>query len=109
MSMDQLEAVVNEVSDKDWAWWPFLWMRPEKHGHLSVVRVAAMAMLYGLPASVLTELGIKLQYAASAAEIAGTALFFPVLFLLVGTVFVAPMWNRRAASLRSRRAAGCGA
>lgn len=104
--MDELEAAVNEVSDKDWAWWPFLWLRPEKHEHLSLLRIAAISMLYGMPASVLTELGIKLQYAASIPELIATSLFFPLLFLFFGSVFVAPMWNRRAGSLRARRAAG---
>lgn len=106
MSMDQLEAAVNEVSDKDWAWWPFLWLRPEKHEHLSVLRMASISMLYGVPASVLTELGIKLQYPASLPELVATSLFFPLLFLFFGSVFVAPMWNRRANCLRARRAAG---
>jgi hypothetical protein len=106
MSMDQLEAAVNEVSDKDWAWWPFLWLRPEKEQHLSLVRIAVISVLYGLPASVLAELGIKLQYAATVPELIATSLVFPLLFLFFGSVFVAPMWNRRASALRARRAAG---
>jgi hypothetical protein len=106
MSMDELEAAVNEVSDRDWAWWPFLWLRPEKHQHLSLLRVASISLLYGVPASVLTELAIKLQYAATIPELVATSLFFPLLFLFSGSVFVAPMWNRRADSLRARRASG---
>jgi hypothetical protein len=106
MSMDQLEEAVNEVSDKDWSWWPFLWLRPEKQEHLSLGRVASVSMLYGVPASVLLALGIKLQYAASLAEHVATGLVFPLLFLLFGSAVVAPMWNRRADRLRARSAAG---
>lgn len=106
MSMDQLEAAVNEVSDKDWSWWPFLWLRPEKQAHLSLGRVASLSVLYGAPASVLLALGIRLQYAASLPEHVATALFFPLLLLLFGSVVVAPMWNRRADRLRARSAAG---
>lgn len=108
MSMDHFEAAVNEVSDKDWAWWPFLWLRPAKHEHLSILRIGSIALLYGVPASVLAQLGIKLQYAASLPELVGTSLFFPVLFLFVGSVCIAPMWNRRANGLRARRDAGFG-
>lgn len=54
------------------------------------------------------ELGVKLQDAASVTEILATVLFFPLLLLLCGSVFVAPMWNRRAGILRARRAAGFG-
>ena len=104
--MDQLESAVNEVSDKDWAWWPFLWLRPVKHEPLSFLRIAVISVLYGLPASVLTQVGIKVQYAASHTEIVATSLLFPLLFLFFGTVFIAPMWNRRASALRSRRNAG---
>jgi hypothetical protein len=51
---------------------------------------------------------MKLQYAGSVPELVGIGLFFPVLFLLFGSVVVAPMWNRRAARLHARRAAGFG-
>jgi hypothetical protein len=109
MSMDQLEAAVNEVSDTDWSWWPFLWLRPEKQERLAFWRIASIAMLYGLPVSALVEVGIKLQYAATLPELAATGLFFPLLFVILGSVLVAPMWNRRADRLRARRAAGFGA
>ena len=108
MSMDQLEAAVNEVSDKDWSWWPFLWLRPEKDAHLSLGRIASISVLYGVPASVLSELGIKLQYAASVPELVGIGLLFPLMFFCFGSVVVAPMWNRRAERLTARRAAGFG-
>ncbi len=106
MSMDHLEAVVNEVSDKDWSWWPFLWLRPAKEAHLSFARMAAISMLYGVPASAVLALGIRLQYAETLSELVGTSLFFPLLFLFVSSVVVAPMWNRRADRLRARQAAG---
>jgi hypothetical protein len=108
MSMDHLEAAVNDVSDSKWSWWPFLWLRPEKNEHLPLTRIALLSVLYGVPLSVLLELGIKLQYAASTPELVATALFFPLLMLVAGSAVVAPMWNRRAERLRARRAAGFG-
>jgi hypothetical protein len=106
MSMDHFEESVNAVSDKDWSWWPFLWLRPEKQERLTLVRVASIAMLYGAPASALMALGIKLQYAATRPELVAMGLFFPVMFLCLGSVVVAPMWNRRSDRLRARLAAG---
>lgn len=108
MQLDRLEAVVNEVSDKDWSWWPFLWLRPEKQQQLTFVRMASISMLYGVPASAVLGLGIRLQYAETIAELIATSLFFPLLLLFVSTVVVAPMWNRRADRLRARQAAGFG-
>ena len=104
--MDRFEAVVNDVSDKDWSWWPFLWMRPAKEAPLSLARIGALSMLYGFPASVIAAIGIKLQHAASPVELVSTSLFFPLLFLFTGSVVVAPMWNRRAERVRARGAAG---
>ena len=99
MSMDRLEEVVNEVSDRDWSWWPFLWLRPEKHEDLSLARSSFLSLLYGIPASALFMTGIRLQYAATVPELVATFLFFPLLLLLVSSVVVAPMWNRRARRL----------
>ena len=108
MSIDQLETSVNEVSDMNWSWWPFLWLRPEKHEHFSLARVASIAMLYGTPASAVMAVGIKVQYEASLPELVGTGMFFPLLFLFFGSVVLAPMWNRRSDRLRARQAAGFG-
>jgi hypothetical protein len=102
MSIDLLEEVVNDVSDRDWSWWPFLWLRPEKHAHLSLVRVMSLSVLYGVPSSVLVGWGITLHRAASVQELLFAGAAFPLLFLFTGSVLVAPMWNRRAERLRAR-------
>lgn len=104
--MDKLEAAVNDLSDKDWSWWPFLWLRPEKHHRLPLTRIALLSLLYGAPLAVLLEVGIKAQYAASTTELVATAGFFPLMLLVAGSFVVAPMWNRRAQRLRARGAAG---
>ena len=105
MALDQLEDIVNEVSDRDWSWWPFLWLRPEKHADLSLARMASLAVLYGVPSSALMALGVFLFRTPSVQEIALTSACFPLLFLFIGSVVVAPMWNRRADRLRAGRAA----
>lgn len=106
--MDNLEAAVNDLSDNDWSWGPFLGLRPGKHERLPFTRVALLSAFYGIPLAALLELGIKAQYAASTTELVATAAFFPLLSLVVGSVVVAPMWNRRAERLRARSAAGFG-
>ncbi len=103
MSLDRLEDVVNDVSDRDWSWWPFLWLRPERNAHLSLTRMLSLSVLYGLPCSVLTGFGITLLRAPSMPELLLTAAAFPVLFLFTGSAVVAPMWNRRADRLRARQ------
>ena len=105
MSFDILEKAINEISDKDWSWWPFLWLRPEKHDRFSLRRVVAIAILYGLPCSglvclLLRRLAPHAPYATQA--LFAAALVFPLMFLFIGSVVVGPMWNRRAARIRAR-------
>ncbi len=102
MELDALEETVNEISDRDWSWWPFLWMRPEKHAKLSLLRIGSLSVLYGVPCSVLIGFALSLLRASSLTERLFTAVTFPLLFLFAGSVVVAPMWNRRAERLRAR-------
>jgi hypothetical protein len=105
MDLEQLEEAVNEVSDKDWCWWPFLWLRPEKHAVFSLARIVSLSALYGVPLSLLMVLGLFLFGAPSDQELVLTSASFPLQFLFIGSLVVAPMWNRRANRLRARRAA----
>jgi hypothetical protein len=108
MPTNPLEDAVNELSDKDWSWWPFLWLRPEKHADLSLMRVSVLAILYGVPSSLLLALVTRLQPAHAPTTPESTFAFamFPLLFLFSGSVLVAPMWNRRAARLRGKSCTG---
>jgi hypothetical protein len=102
MEIDAVEEVINEISDRDWSWWPFLWLRPEKHAELSLGRIVILSVLYGIPSSVLLGLGISLQRVPSHTELVLTAFAFPMMFLFSGSILIAPMWNRRAERLRAR-------
>jgi hypothetical protein len=102
MELDALEDTVNEITDRDWSWWPFLWLRPEKHVRLSLTRIVSLSVLYGVPCSVLMGFAFSLLRASSLTERLFSAVTFPLLFLFAGSVLVAPMWNRRAERLRAR-------
>ena len=99
---DVLEEAVNEVSDRDGSWWPFLWMRPEKHARLALRRLVSLALLNGLPAGGLLALSLSMVDPDARGSAPFFVAVFPLLLLFVGSVVVAPMWNRRAARLRSR-------
>jgi hypothetical protein len=102
MPLETLEQAVNEISDRDGSWWPFLWLRPEKQAHLSLRRTVGLAILYGLPSSALMSIALSMLRPLAAAELATVAFAFPMLCLFFGSVVIAPMWNRRADRLRAR-------
>ncbi|MBX3229857.1 MAG: hypothetical protein KIT84_05940 [Labilithrix sp.] len=102
MSLEHLENAVNEVSDKDWSWWPFLWLRPEKHEPMTLTRLATVAFLFGAPiGAFLTVVGAMVNPEAKYAAPVLLAIF-PLLLFFVASVVVGPMWNRRAERLRAR-------
>lgn len=102
MPLQRIEEAVNEVSDRDWSWWPFIWLRPEKHVALSLSRVVVLSLLYGVPSSLLMAVGVGAFRALTVPELVQTAASFPVVFLFMGSLVIAPMWNRRADRLRAR-------
>ena len=101
MWIDRIEKTVNERSDDDASWWPFLWMRPKKHEPLSVARLAMLALLYGIPSGAVAALALVLSGARTSAPLA--VLLFPLIFFSIGSAVIAPMWNRRAVRLQRRR------
>jgi hypothetical protein len=94
---ENLERFVNELSDADHAWWPFLFLRPAPRERFSSMRVVALAILYG----VLPALGANVV-ARATGDHARTLhpLFFPLatplLFFALFRFTVAACWNRRA-------------
>lgn len=102
MPLDALEESVNAITDDDASWWPFIWLRPDKHAPLSLRRQCMLAVLYGTPGGLLLAMGSAVLLRRSFSTSALVALAFPMLLLFVATAFVGPMWNRRAQRLRGR-------
>jgi hypothetical protein len=102
MSIELLEEVVNEVSDSDRSWWPFLWLRPAKHVELSLRRLVTIAVLYGGPMSALVGTLLVLLVPHARPAVPGVMTGVAAVFLFVPTVVIGPMWNRRAKRLGRR-------
>jgi hypothetical protein len=99
--IETLEKAINEVTDKDWSWWPFLWLRPDPHERLSLPRLAVVALLFGLPCGVC--LATALSFAGPKAHPTFFMAAFPMLLFFIATALVGPMWNRRAERLIAAR------
>ena len=90
-----LEDVFNAVSDQDWAWWPFLDLRPEMHEPLTTRRVAHMSVCFG-PLMALLLLPLTFGTLTVLGSAAVVALSIAVTFVIYRSTF-AVAWNRRAA------------
>lgn len=99
---EALERAINEVTDKDWSWWPFLWLRPEPHERLTLPRLALIALLFGVPCGAL--MALALSFAGPSAHASFFLAAFPTLLFFVATTLVGPAWNRRAERLVRARA-----
>ncbi|HVH44674.1 MAG TPA: hypothetical protein VM925_20115 [Labilithrix sp.] len=62
----------------------------------------AMAILYGAPLSGLSVLGLGCASVESRAYTPFAMLGYPLAFLFLGSVIIAPMWNRRAERERKK-------
>src|SRR5262245_40361023 len=101
------EDAINELSDKDSGWWPFLFLRPTQAERMNSARVLLFAVLYGLPVALLGNIAMKVTHERPELH----PLVFPVavilgFFALYRWTF-AWCWNRRAErlSVTSERAA----
>jgi hypothetical protein len=95
--VDDLERAMNHVSDMDQEWGPLLFLRPERHQRMTSLRVAQLAILYGVLAGLAVNVVVKLsgEHAAALEPLLfplGTTLGF---FAVYRCTFAA-CWNRRA-------------
>lgn len=98
------EEGFNQLTDSDRQWWPFAFLRPAQHEAFSTPRVAALAVLHGVPLGlILLLVDRSSRHAASGGRL---ALF---LAIVCAAVFVtnrftlAYFWNRRAHRIVGRR------
>ncbi len=109
--MERFVRLANRLSDMDWGWWPFLYLRPPRDERMTTRRVALMALHFGpivgvvLVALVLWRQPLLRPFIAplSVGTMIGSALWF----LLVYRLSFAYCWNVRAAALKGE-AAGSG-
>jgi hypothetical protein len=98
--VEDLERFVNELSDADHAWWPFAFLRPAPRERFSSMRVAALAILYGLVPALGANIVARMT---GGHDRALHPLFFPLatplVFFALFRFTVAACWNRRAARL----------
>ena len=100
---DELENILNTVSDQDGQWWPFVFLRPEQRERMTSSRVAALSLLLGFFFGMLANVVVALTAnAAHRPHVLVFPLFTALGFFALFRATFAYSWNRRAARLRAR-------
>jgi hypothetical protein len=98
-TIDRIEAAFNRVSDLDWLWQPFLFVRPKQTQRFSFWRVLLCGVIVTVVAPGLVML---LRVAMNRPVFFEWVIYFVVASLVFTCAFfgiVAYFWNRRATRL----------
>jgi hypothetical protein len=97
--LDLFTEFHNWVSDKDFIWWPFSFLRPEKHVPMSMTLILQMAACFaGLGTLMFTAFAI-VNNIFTISSLFQTLFFSYALFFLWFTLITRTFWNRRAYKL----------
>jgi hypothetical protein len=99
--IDRIENYMNSFTDRDWSWWPVLFLRPAKTQDIDNMIVWKLSFIFGPIIGVgwwathVTNTGSKTL---------GSVLFFVLIaclfFFAIYKITFAYFWNRRARRLR---------
>lgn len=101
--MLDMVGIANRLTDMDWGWWPFLYLRPPPEERMSVQRVALMSVHFG-PVTGLILGGLVLLRHPSLRDsmprvLIGAVAVCTIVYFAVYLVTFAYCWNLRAARL----------
>jgi hypothetical protein len=99
--LNQLEEIVNSITDDDREWWPFLFLRPADSERIGSRRVLALAVLHGVFAGMLGNAFVALTVGSHGPKVSVWTfpLWTTLLLFVVYRSTLAYFWNRRAGRL----------
>ncbi len=103
--MSRLEDTMNFLTDQEWGWCPFLFLRPRKDQDIDNAVLLKMACCFGPVAGLVALLPLFLfRHGVTAREVILCLVGASILFFLAYKWTFAIFWNRRAERLRSSNA-----
>jgi len=98
-----IEEMINAVSDMDREWWPFGFLRPPRSTRMSSLRVACLAVLYGVFVGMLANVMVAISIGVGNRSAFTMPLSTSLGFFIVYRLTFAYFWNRRAERLAAER------
>ena len=90
------------LSDKDFIWWPFSFLRPAKAEEIDLNKKVVMTLCFGGAASLMLGVVALINNAFVASEQLKTLCILLSVFFLWFSVVTAPLWNLRARKLQKK-------
>ncbi len=90
----------NWVSDKDFIWWPFSFLRPEPQEMMTFKQVCFMTLCFGGLSFTMFTIYAVVNNASTPSSIASTFSTCFGGFFVWFSVVTKPLWNSRARNLR---------
>lgn len=102
--MDSIEDFMNYLTDMDWGWYPFLFLRPPKETKMDFIILAKMGLVFGsIYGMIIYLLEIALRhYAFDLGDLVTWGSAVIVGFTVLYALTFAYCWNRRAERLRKQ-------
>lgn len=94
--MKTIERWVLRISDSDWTWYGFGWMRPKRDERVGLLYILFSSVLLGLPGIAVGIGALFLVFGKVELETCGWIVAGVVLFELLLHLVFAHYWNRRA-------------
>lgn len=103
--MKILEVIIEfhgRLSDKDFIWWPFSFLRPEKDQEINFSKRLIMTFCFGGASSLMLAGVALLNNAFDLKSQLQTLLTLLLLFFIWFSCVTAPLWNARARRLQKK-------
>lgn len=103
--MDSIEEFMNHLSDLDWGWYPFLFLRPPKNTKMGFIVLAKIALVFGSISGLIIFL-FNLAARRHTFDLGDLLMWVSVgiiFFFIVYALTFAHCWNRRAERLQKVR------
>jgi len=92
---------MNKLTDMDWGWWPFLFLRPAKTEYMTSKIVLKMSLYYGFTYGIFIYiLTIPSIQEFNIVEAFIFLLIMPIIFFIIYRVTFAYFWNLRVDKLK---------
>lgn len=101
--IDKIVDFHGMLSDKDFIWWPFSFLRPEKDQEITMNKKIVMTLCFGGASSLMLMVVAIMNNAFDFKSQLQTFFILIAAFFIWFNLVTAPLWNARARRLRGTK------